>query len=400
MERQRRPKGGYAVVAYGMCNGLGATTAEVVSALAAGRSSLAPSPLELPFETVCGAVTDPRPALPSALADVDTRNTRIAALALDDVRPALARATARWGAERVGAVIGTSIGGLAHTEAAYAERTRAGTLPPWFDFARQHPFHVLVDAVCALGGLRGARYSVSTACSSSAKVFGSAARLMAAGVCDAVLVGGVDSLCQTTLRGFHALSVLSAEPCRPFGRERRGISIGEGGAFLLLERDADGPAVFLGLGESADAYHMSAPDPEGRGALAAMQGALAGAGLAPDEVGYVNAHGTGTVKSDDAEARAIAELFGRTPGATGPWVASTKGYTGHLLGAGGATEAALSVASIERGFVPASLGAAPVDPELAIRVAITRVDVALRAVVTNSFAFGGSNASLAFGAPD
>ena len=395
MERQRRPRGGYAVVAYGMCNGLGATTGEVVAALAAGRSPLVPPPLALPFDTVCGVVGDPLPALPSAFAYADSRITRIAALGLDDLRPALARAKKRWGESRLGAVIGTSTGGLAHTEMAYAERARTGSMPSWFDFERQHPFHVVVDALCAMTGIDGARYAVSTACSSSAKVFGAAARLIAAGICDAVLVGGVDTLCQTTVRGFQALSVLSAVPCRPFGLERRGINIGEGAAFILLERDAEGPARFLGIGESSDAHHMSAPDPEGRGARAAMEKALADARLSPGDVDYVNAHGTGTIKSDEAEAQAIAEVFG-----DGPWVASTKGYTGHLLGAGGATEAALSVTSIERSFVPASLGAAPVDPSLAIRIAVTRVDTPLRAVVSNSFAFGGNNACLTFGRPD
>jgi 3-oxoacyl-[acyl-carrier-protein] synthase-1 len=395
MERHRRARGGYAVVAYGMCNGLGNTTEEVIASLAAGRSGLARPPLELPFETVCGAVADPMPPLPPPLAHTDTRIVRMAALGLRDLHAALTRATERWGASRVGAAIGTSTGGLAQTEAAFAEQTRNRAMPAWFDFERQHPFHLVVDAACALTGIEGPRCAVSTACSSSAKVFGVAARWMEAGVCDAVLVGGVDTLCQTTLRGFHSLGVLSAEPCRPFGQERRGISIGEGAAFLLLERDSDGPARFLGIGESSDAFHMSAPDPAGHGARIAMEAALADASLSPSDVGYVNAHGTGTLKSDAAEARAIADVFGDSA-----WVASTKGYTGHLLGAGGATEAAFSVAALERGFVPASLGAAPLDADLAaIRVAATRVDVRLRAVISNSFAFGGSNACVAFGAP-
>lgn len=401
MERQRRPRGGYAVVAYGMCNGLGATTADVLDALSAGRSSLAPPPLELPFETVCGAVRDPLPALPPAFAHGDSRITRLAALGLADVRAALAAATQRWGSDRVGAVLGTSTGGLAHTEAAFAERVRSGSMPAWFDFEQQHPFHVVVDIVCAMNGIEGARYAVSTACSSSAKVFGAAARLLAAGVCDAVLVGGVDTLCQTTIRGFQALSVLSPVACRPFGQGRRGINVGEGAAFALLERvaagaaDADAAVRFLGIGETCDAHHMSAPDPEGRGACVAMQQALARAGLAAADVDYVNAHGTGTMKSDGAEATAIAEVFGDRV-----WVASTKGYTGHLLGAGGATEALFAVASIERGFVPSSLGAEPLDGSLSIRVATARIDTPVRAAVSNSLAFGGNNACLAFGRAD
>ena len=394
MDRHRRPAGGYAVVAYGMCNGLGVTTEEVIASLTRGRSCLRPPPLELPFETFCGALADPLPPLPVAFPCADTRVARMAALGLRDLRQALSRATERWGPSRVGAAIGTSAGGLAQTEAAFAERARTGAMPARFDFARAHPFHLVADTLCALAGIEGPRCAVSTACSSSAKVFGTAARWMEAGFCDAVLVGGVDTLCRTTLRGFHALGVLSPEPCRPFSSDPGGMNIGEGAAFLLLERDADGPARFLGIGESADAFHMSAPDPDGHGARIAMEAALADAGLSPGDVDHVNAHGTGTRKNDEAEARAIAAVFGR-----GAWVASTKGYTGHLLGAAGATEAAFSVASIERGFVPASLGAMPLDPEHAIRVATTRVEGRLRAVVSNSFAFGGSNACVAFGAP-
>jgi 3-oxoacyl-[acyl-carrier-protein] synthase I len=396
MNGLRREADGYAITAYGMCNGLGATTAEVLVALSEGRPGLSPPPFELPFDTVCGVVAGdlPLPRLPAALANADSRTTRVAALALVDVLPAIARASARWGRDRVGAVVGTSTGGLASTELAFAERTRTGRLPEWFDFARQHPFHLVGDVVRALADIAGPSYVVSTACSSSAKAFGAAQRLLDAGLCDAVVVGGADTLCQTTLRGFHALSVLSPTACRPFGRERRGISIGEGAAFLVLERRAEGPARFVGIGESADAHHMSSPDPEGHGALAAMTQALERAGLAPDDIDCVNAHGTGTVKNDAAEAIAIGSLLGNDVP-----VASTKGYTGHLLGAGGATEAAFAVASIELGFVPESVGSSPLDPEVKIRVALARTPARIRAAMSNSFAFGGSNASLVFGAP-
>ena len=387
---------GYAVTAYSMCNGLGATTAEVLAALSEGRPGLSPAPLELPFETVCGVVAAdlPLPKLPASLAKCDSRITRMAALALAEVLPAVARAAARWGRDRVGAVVGTSTGGLANTELAYAERTRTGGLPEWFDFAKQHPFHVVGEVVCALADIAGPNYVVSTACSSSAKAFGAAARLLDAGLCDAVVVGGADTLAQTTLRGFHSLSVLSRTACQPFGRDRRGINIGEGAAFLVLERSADGPARFLAAGESADAHHMSSPDPEGRGAQAAMTQALARAGLAPADIDYVNAHGTGTPKNDAAEAIAIGSLLGNDVP-----VASTKGYTGHLLGAGGATEAAFAVASIELGFIPVSLGSSPLDPDVAIHVTQGRTPARVRAAMSNSFAFGGSNASLVFGAP-
>jgi 3-oxoacyl-[acyl-carrier-protein] synthase-1 len=399
MEGQRRKAGGYPVTAYGMCNGLGVTTAEVLASLSSGQARLVRPPIELPFETVCGVVARdlPRRDLPPLhipAASADLLITRIAAAALVDVLPAIARAAARWGRDRIGTIVGTSTGGLASTEAAYAEYVRTGRMPAWFDFAMQHPFHLVGEAVRDLAGVSGPTYSVSTACSSSAKAFGSAQRFIAAGICDAVIVGGVDTLCETTLRGFHALSVLSPVACRPFGADRQGINIGEGGAFLLIERAGEGPATLLGVGESADAHHMSSPDPEGRGALAAMTQALERAGLGPGDIDYVNAHGTGTAKNDAAEAIAIAALLGN-----GAPVASTKGYTGHLLGAGGATEAAFAVASIERGFVPASVGSSPLDPAVAIRVVQEPLAARVRAAISNSFAFGGSNASVVFGAP-
>src|SRR5579872_5980608 len=215
MDRQRRPGSRYPITAYGMCNSLGITTSEVIAALGEGRASLSAPPLDLPFETICGALPAKLPELPAEHSAVDSRISRIAALALENVRPALSRAVARWGPDRVGAVVGTSTGGLSFTDAAFAEQVRTGKLPGWFDFERQHPFHVVVDVVCALSGIEGLRFAVSTACSSSAKAFGSASRLLASGVCDAVLVGGVDTLCETTLHGFHALGVLSPVACRP-----------------------------------------------------------------------------------------------------------------------------------------------------------------------------------------
>jgi len=243
-------------------------------------------------------------------------------------------------------------------------------------------------------GAGGPGYAVSTACSSSGKVLGSARRLLRAGLADAVLVGGADSLCRTTLCGFHSLEVLSKTPCRPFCAGRDGTTIGEGAAFLLLEREGDGPARLLGVGESCDAHHMSHPHPEGLGAEAAMAGALAQAGLAPHEVDHVNAHGTATQLNDAAESKAIFRLFGdRVP------VASTKGYTGHLLGAAAATEAVFAVAAIEQGWIPASLGCDPQDPALAVSLCRERRERRCRAVLSNSFAFGGSNVAVLFGAP-
>jgi 3-oxoacyl-[acyl-carrier-protein] synthase-1 len=235
---------------------------------------------------------------------------------------------------------------------------------------------------------------VSTACSSSGKVLASARRLIAAGVADAVVVGGVDTLAETTLHGFHALGVLSAEPCRPFDVDRAGMNIGEGGAMLLVERDGEAVASLLGVGASSDASHMSTPHPRGLGARMAMEGALREAGAQVSEVDYINAHGTGTKLNDVAEARAISELFGgEVP------VVSTKGFTGHLLGAAGATEAVFCVVAIAQSWIPANLGAEKIDPDVCVAVNRKRRDNPCRRVLSNSFGFGGSNVSVLMGAP-
>lgn len=383
----------YPVTAYSVVNALGTTTRDVVASLRAGRSGLGPCPLELPFEAPTGAVAEPVPPLPGALAAYDSRTARLAVAGLDEILPAVRRAVTRYGAARVGLALGTTTAGLARTEEAYRVRGRTGALPADYDLHRQHSFGGLLEAVRRAAGVEGPCVVVSTACSASAKAACNALRLLGTGVVDAVIVGGVDGLCQTTLRGFHSLEILSSAPCRPFSRERRGINIGEGAAYLLIERAGEAAAVLRGAGESSDAYHMTAPHPEGAGALAAMRAALAQAGCRPDEVDYINAHSPGTKLNDLSEGRAVVTLFGG-----GVPIASTKGYTGHLLGAGGATEAIFAVVAIEQGWIPASVGADPVDAELGLDVPVARRDRPCRNVLSNSFAFGGSNVSLLFGA--
>jgi 3-oxoacyl-[acyl-carrier-protein] synthase-1 len=383
----------YPVTAYALCNALGATTAEVIASLRAGRSGLRPCELDVPFTAKTGAVPGPLEAPPSSLAPWDTRLLRIALRSLDELAPRIDAARSRWGRDRIAVILGTSTAGIEETERAWGARKRTGSLPPAYDWDRQHACHALLEVVRTRTGLRGPGWIVSTACSSSGKAFATAHRLLDAGACDAVLVGGVDSLCQTTLRGFHSLELLSEGPCRPFAADRKGISIGEGCALALLERTGDAAAALLGEGETSDAHHMTAPHPEGAGARAAMEQALARAGLVAEQVDHIDAHGTGTVLNDAAEGRAIRELWGdRVP------VVSTKGYTGHLLGAAGATEALFSVFAIEQGWIPASLGAEPVDARLGIWVATSLLQRRCRVVLSNSFAFGGSNVSLAFGA--
>lgn len=392
----RRSKG-YPITAWSILCALGQDTRSVLDALRAGRSGLTKAPPETPFEAPSGCVTASLPVLVEELRALDTRTHRMAQACLAELAPNVASALERWGPQRVGFVVGSSTGGMAETEAAYGEFVRTGALPSGFHRESQTSFEALVRVVRTLTGARGPGTVVSTACSSGGKAFGTAQRWIDADLVDAVVVGGADSLCQTTLRGFRSLSLVSDEAARPFSSERRGINIGEGAAFTLLERSGQGPRL-LGVGESADAHHMSSPDPEGLGAQRAMRAALAAGDVAAEEIDYVNAHGTGTRLNDAMEALAISQVLGRA--ADRAAIVSTKAYTGHTLGAAGAIEAVFTLEAVRSGWTPASLGADPVDPELAVEIAIESREFSPRAALSNSFAFGGSNVSVLFGAPE
>ena len=351
-------------------------------------------PFEVPFEAITGTLPGELEPLPEALRDQDSRTARLAAHGYREIDGAVKGAIDRWGAGRVAMVLGTSTGGIDRTEGFHFQWFGSGAaepavVPSDYHYHQQHCFHAFADTVAALSGVQGPRYVVSTACSSSAKVFSSARRLLDVGLADAVLVGGVDGLCNTTVRGFNSLGVMANEPCRPFGADRPGMNVGEGAAFLLLEREGKARALLRGVGETSDAYHMSSPEPEGRGALAAMKQALEEAGVRPDEVGYVNAHGTGTKYNDAAESKAVHTLFG----ADVP-VVSTKAYTGHTLGACGAIEAIFSIVALEQGWIPAAIGSHPLDEEIAVQVPESILERPLRYALSNAFAFGGNNCSV------
>jgi 3-oxoacyl-[acyl-carrier-protein] synthase-1 len=337
--------------------------------------------------------------LPAALAAWDCRNNRLAELALaqDGFATAVGAAAARHGAQRMGVFLGTSTSGILQTELAYRRRApRDGALPADFDYARTHNTYSVTGYVRARLGLAGPAWTVSTACSSSAKVFGTAARMIEAGLIGAAVVGGVDSLCLTTLYGFNSLELLARQPCRPWDGARSGLSIGEAAAFVLLEPLAapapeDAVAV-LGVGESSDAHHMSAPHPEGLGARLAIQAALADARLAASDVDYVNLHGTATPSNDAAEDRAVVEVFG-----TATPCSSTKGATGHTLGAAGAVEAVIAALALRHGLLPGGANTSSVDPALRARYLLESRNAPLRRVLSNSFGFGGTNCSLVLG---
>lgn len=373
-----------------------------MDALRARRSGLAPCTFEnVALETYAGEVSGLDALRVRAdLADFDCRNNRLAQLGLqqDGFADAVGVAQKKYGAERIGVFMGTSTSGLHQTELAYRRRDpQTGALPPDFHYAQTQNTYSLADFVQRYLGLKGPAFVVSSACSSTAKVFGNAARMLAAGVCDAAVVGGVDTLCLTTLYGFNSLGLVSREPCRPFDVARDGISLGEGAGFALLEKAAarsDDEVMLLGVGESSDAYHMSTPHPEGLGAKLAIQRALDCAGLAPRDIDYINLHGTSTKSNDASEDRAVFELFGAdTP------CSSTKGWTGHLLGAAGITEAIISILAIRHGFMPGSLHTQTVDPALRSNYQRDNRDARLNRVLSNSFGFGGSNCSLVLGRP-
>jgi 3-oxoacyl-[acyl-carrier-protein] synthase-1 len=382
---------------------LGVGQAPLLAALREGRSGLAPCGfMDCGLPSWVGEVPGvDAVALPAALAAYDCRNNRLALLGLqaDGFLDAARAALARHGATRVALILGTSTSGILSAELAYRERDAQGALPDWFDYRATHNTGSLVAFVRELLGVRGPAFAISTACSSSAKVFAAAARLLATGLADAAIVGGVDSLCLTTLYGFASLELTAPGPCRPCDRDRQGLSIGEAAAFALLERAGDAPGanatsaiVLAGWGEASDAHHMSAPHPQGRGSRAAMRAALARAALAPEAIGYVNLHGTATPVNDSVEGAAVVSVLGsETP------CSSTKGMTGHTLGAAGAVEAAISALALEHGFLPASVGTLTPDPALGLSIVMTpRPAPDLRHVLSNSFGFGGSNCSLVF----
>jgi len=336
--------------------------------------------------------------LPAHLSAFDCRNNRLAELALqqDGFMDAVRSAAGRHGRKRIGVFIGTSTAGILQTELAYRRRDPVtGALPAGFEYSATHNSFSAADYLRRRLGLEGPAVAVSCACASSAKVFGSARRMIDAGMIDAALVGGVDSLCLTTLYGFRSLQLSSTRPCRPFDISRDGISIGEAAAFALLERPQNtvgGDILLLGVGESSDAYHMSAPHPEGHGARRAMQAALAAAALDPGDIDYINLHGTATPSNDRAESHAVTSVFGpTTPGS------STKGATGHTLGAAGGLEAVISAIALREGLMPGGVHTVHIDPTLTAHYLRENRRAPLSRVLSNSFGFGGTNCSLILG---
>jgi 3-oxoacyl-[acyl-carrier-protein] synthase-1 len=332
------------------------------------------------------------PPLPAELSHRDTRNNRLLMLAAQEIETDLRAAISRFGAERIGIVIGTSTTGIEEATRSIAARGRTGNWPANYRYADQElgaPAAFLAEWM----GISGPAYGISTACTSGARALLSARRLLKAGLCDAVICGGADTLCRLATNGFHALEATAAARCQPFSRDRDGINIGEAAAVFLMTRE-QAPVVFLGGGASSDAYHMSSPEPEGRGACDAMTRALSSAGVDAGMIDYVNLHGTATEHNDAMESRAVAATFCRPVPCS-----STKALTGHTLGAAGALEAAfcwLALTDPERRLPPHVWDGQhdPALPALAFTDADSRLPPGRRYLMSNSFAFGGNNASL------
>ncbi|EAR4689748.1 beta-ketoacyl-[acyl-carrier-protein] synthase family protein [Salmonella enterica] len=383
------------ISAIGMINALGNKVAEVAANLTRGVSpGMRPRAgwlLGFP-EAVLGGVDAELPPIPDSFSAHRTRNNQLLLAALAQIQPQVDEAIARYGRDRIAVVMGTSTSGLNEGDAHVNLSLNQQPSPHW-----QYPQQELGDPSRFLNrwlGLAGPAFTLSTACSSSARAIISGRRLIEAGLADVAIVGGSDTLSRMPVNGFNSLESLSPTLCQPFGRDRSGITIGEGAALMLLTREPQ-PIALLGVGESSDAWHISAPHPQGEGAIQAITQALNDAGLQPDDVGYINLHGTATPLNDQIESRVVHGLFGeRVP------CSSTKHLTGHTLGAAGITEAAIAtlILQMQLPLPPQDFNRGEIDPTLPTCGVLREAQPLARPVIlSNSFAFGGNNASILLG---
>lgn len=386
----------YYLQALGIINALGSGVNEVSKRLFMGDTSgmVLEDALLLNGQARVGRARGALDVVPDHLLKFNCRNNQLLLTALSQIESAVEATITRYGRSRIGVVLGSSTTGMAEGETAFETYRTIGSFPATFNYIQQE---IGMPAVFLANYLKidGPSYTICTACTSSAKAFQSARNLLRHGICDAVLVGGVDSLCRTTVNGFASLESISPELTNPMSLNRRGINIGEGAAlFLLSKEEAD--IELMGIGESSDAYHMSAPHPEGRGAEQAMRLALKDAEITADSVGYLNLHATATPKNDEMESRAVARVFSNGVASSG-----TKPLTGHTLGAAGATELAFCFLALQVNKLPPHIWDGQIDPNIPSLNLINSEQAfkpnARRVCMSNSFAFGGSNASLITG---
>lgn len=383
--------------AVAMNSALGATASEQIENLNKGvpkNISLESGWLNGGKSTAVGKVNSELPIIPSCFIDKNTRNNRLALSSLMQIEDQIKTVINQVGKDRVAVITATSTSGIADGEVALAEKHKTGQLPDDYHYHQQELGN-LSEFVADYFETEGPAYTISTACSSSGRVFLSAKRLLKSGLADAVIIGGSDSLCKLTLNGFHGLEALSTDFCLPFSANRKGINIGEGSAFMLLsaQKNESGLAL-LGIGDSSDAHHISAPHPEGKGAIEAISKALDDAQLTAQDIGYINAHGTATKLNDAMEAKAIYALFSdHVP------VSSTKPLTGHTLGAASIVEAVISYLVLQNNLdLPVQINDGEYDESLPdINFVKAPQKLKKQAVLSNSFAFGGNNISLILG---
>jgi 3-oxoacyl-[acyl-carrier-protein] synthase-1 len=366
--------------------------------------SNAPWP-ECDVQTWLGRIPDDVIATADIGAEWQSRNNQLALLGLyqDGFMQQLQNAVRMHGAERIGIVLGTSTSSIGRTEEAFAQLTDTGHFAPEFNQPQIHNPHSTGLFLAQHLGIKGPAATISTACSSSAKAFATAKRWIDAGLVDAVLVGGVDSLCLSVIYGFNSLQLVADEPCRPFDKNRTGISLGEAAGYAIVSKTPEGetPVALLGYGESTDAWHMSTPHPEGLGAQLSMQQALTMAGLSANQLDYINLHGTGTRANDDIEGLACNTLLAANAVGKGPLMSATKGLMGHTLGAAGIAEAILAMESIVNSCIPGTINTVQPEPAVAAHLVLKSLQLeagAVKTALTNSFGFGGNNCSLIFGA--
>jgi 3-oxoacyl-[acyl-carrier-protein] synthase-1 len=391
---------GHAITGAALANCLGTDNRTVFERAFAGADGFSPGNafFDFPFATALGIM----PALEPSDDDVlDCTPTRLATIALASVRqlrPAVRAAVERWGARRVAYVFASSTGGLEQTERSLAPDPRLPATSARVRYA-DHAIDATSAAIAHRLGVEGVCMAVSTACSSSFKALASAIRLIERGLADAAVVGSADSLCRTTIFGFHSLGLIAPTATQPFSQDRSGITLGEGSAYVVIERDVDATrrhalAWVAGMGAASDAFHHTSPHPEGLGGQLCMRQALDRAGVTPNEIDCVSAHGTGTRLNDAAEAAAVTRVFERPVALT-----ATKSLTGHTLGSAGLTALVLAVESLRRQAIPATLRVAPLDDSLGVAVVDQLTPVRMQHVLVNAFGFGGSNASVVVSQP-
>lgn len=333
------------------------------------------------------------PALDSYPAHFQSRNNQLALKAYQQISATVDRLKEKYSEQRLGVILGSSTSGISQGELAMIAKQQSGAFPEEYDYRVQEMSNV-AEFISLVAGLSGVCMTISTACSSSAKTFITASELIGSGVIDVAIVGGVDSLCAMTVNGFSALESTSKGICNPSSINRDGINIGEGAALAVISGEKSDLRFFSG-GESSDAHHMSAPHPEGRGAIDAMQQALTKAQLSSQQIDYINLHGTATPKNDAMEAIAISNLFPHQP-----FVSSSKGCIGHTLGAAGATEIGFCCLVLQHQKLAPHVWDKEIDPELPqLNWVENHTDnkSEIRYCLSNSFAFGGNNVSLIVG---